>query len=277
MTRKGKLRSTGDTGYESRMQVAIKGLEEGTFITVAEAARESKVRCRLCNAGGTPLITHFRYHGKLLAANAHCTIIQRGMADANKQIENLTKKKTRTSTKVKARFGTLPELKAAFQEEEVRRQEQERLNAEKEAQKTAETAARNARITTDTVLRTFDNSLSTYKRKDDLLTIAGALQIVATGTVPQLTARIKEYLHVHPDLASNPRFAGLFKQGGRRHANNSDFYSEPTVTVPAASLLVPLATPSHSYSSSVPLNQQFYYDLSSFAGSSHAPINSTSI
>lgn len=207
----------------------------------------------------------------------HLLLISGVTADANKQIENLTKKKTRTSTKVKARFGTLPELKAAFQEEEVRRQEQERLNAEKEAQKTAETAARNARIATDTVLRTFDNSLSTYKRKDDLLTIAGALQIVATGTVPQLTARIKEYLHVHPDLASNPRFAGLFKQGGRRHANNSDFYSEPTVTVPAASLLVPLATPSHSYSSSVPINQQFYYDLSSFAGSSHAPINSTSI
>ena len=34
---------------------------------------------------------------------------------------NLTKKKTRTSTKVKARFGMLPpELKAAFQEGEAR-------------------------------------------------------------------------------------------------------------------------------------------------------------
>ncbi|KAM6491483.1 hypothetical protein JOM56_013052 [Amanita muscaria] len=188
----------------------------------------------------------------LLAANAHCTIIQRCMADANKQIENLTKKKTRTSTKVKACFGTLPELKAAFEEEEAQRLEQERLNAEKEAQKTAETAVRNARIATDTILRTFDNSLSAYKRKDDLLTIAGALQIVTTGTVPQLTARIKEHLHAHPDLVSNPRFAGLF---GQRHANISGSHSEPTMTVPAASLL---PTPSHSYSSSVPLNQQLY-------------------
>jgi hypothetical protein len=43
MTRKGKLRSTGDSGYESRMQAAIKGLEEGTFLTISEAARKSRV------------------------------------------------------------------------------------------------------------------------------------------------------------------------------------------------------------------------------------------
>jgi hypothetical protein len=178
---------------------------------------------------------------------------------------------------VKARFGTLPELKAAFQEEEAQRLERERLNAEKEAQKTAEIAAWNALIAEDTVLWTFDNPLGTYKRKDDLLAIAGALKISATGTVPQLTARIKEHLSAHSsELSSNPRLTGLFKQGGRRHTNNSDFYSEPTMTVPATSLpltvsqsyssSVPLNP--QSYSSSVPLNPQFYYDLSSFAGSS---------
>ena len=48
--------------------------------------------------------------------------------------------------------------------------------AEKEAQKTAEVVARNARIATGTILRMFDNFLGTYKRKDGLLTIAGALQ-----------------------------------------------------------------------------------------------------
>ena len=163
----------------------------------------------------------------------------------------------------------LPELRAAFQEEEARL-EQERLNAEKEAQKTAETTAQNACITTDTVLQTFDNSLSAYKCKDDLLTIAGTLQIATTGTVPQLTAHIKEHLHTHPDLASNPRFAGLFRQGGRRHANNSGSHSESSMMVPAASLL---PTPSCSYSSSVPLNQLFYHDLSLYAGSSHVPMN----
>lgn len=48
MTRKGKLRSTGDHGYESRLQSAIEGLEDGTFLSISEAARSSKVRCRLC-------------------------------------------------------------------------------------------------------------------------------------------------------------------------------------------------------------------------------------
>jgi hypothetical protein len=47
MARKGKLRSTGDSGYESRLQSAIKGLEDGSFLTISEAARCSRVRCRL--------------------------------------------------------------------------------------------------------------------------------------------------------------------------------------------------------------------------------------
>jgi len=100
-------------------------------------------------------------------------------------------------------------------------------------------------IATDTVLWSFDNSLSAYKYKANFLTIASALQIVTTGTLPQLTAHIKEHLHTHPDLASNPRFAGLFRQGGQWHANNSGSHSEPTMTVPATSLL---PTPLHSYS-----------------------------
>ena len=96
-------------------------------------------------------------------------------------------------------------------------------------------------------------SLSTHKRKDDLLTITDALQIITTGTVPQLTARsgIKEHPHTHPDLASNPRFAGLFRQGGSgpRHANIlGPSHSEPTMVIPAASLLL---TPS----SHVPINE----------------------
>jgi hypothetical protein len=46
MTRKGKLRSTGDGRYESRLQDAIKGLEDGSFLTISEAAKKSSVRCR---------------------------------------------------------------------------------------------------------------------------------------------------------------------------------------------------------------------------------------
>ena len=56
MMHKGKLRSTGDSGYESCLQDAIKGLEDGTFLTILEAARKSRVHCRLYNVGGTSLI-----------------------------------------------------------------------------------------------------------------------------------------------------------------------------------------------------------------------------
>jgi len=84
------------------------------------------------------------------------------------QIDNLLKKKLHGSTKVKARFVSLPELREAFEAEEVERQEHEKENAEKEAQKTAEMAARNVRIIVDTASKIFDNPLSSYKLKDDL-------------------------------------------------------------------------------------------------------------
>jgi hypothetical protein len=57
-----------------------------------------------------------------------------------------------------------------------------------------------------------------------------------------------------------------------QNANSSGSHSEPFMMarVPATSLL---PTPSCSYSSSVPLNQLFYHDLSSYVGSSHVPMN----
>ena len=53
MACKGKLRSTGDSGYESCLQDAIKGLQDGACLTISEAARKSRVHCRLCDARNT--------------------------------------------------------------------------------------------------------------------------------------------------------------------------------------------------------------------------------
>lgn len=44
--------------------------------------------------------------------------------------------------------------------------------------------------------------LSSYKRKDDLITIAGALSLPRDGTMIDLTARIKEHLTGNPDCQS---------------------------------------------------------------------------
>ena len=64
--------------------------------------------------------------------------------------------------------------------------------------------------------RTFDTPLSSYKRKDDLVILAGALKISTAGTVAVLTERIKEHLKSHPELANIQRFMGLFQDARRR-------------------------------------------------------------
>jgi len=51
MTHKGKLQSTGDSSYESCLQDAIKGLQDGSFLTISEAARKSRVHWKLCDVG----------------------------------------------------------------------------------------------------------------------------------------------------------------------------------------------------------------------------------
>lgn len=52
------------------------------------------------------------------AANTHCTIIRWALVGACTQIANQSKNQNCSSTKVKACFLTLPELKAAHEEEE---------------------------------------------------------------------------------------------------------------------------------------------------------------
>ncbi|KAG2068660.1 hypothetical protein BDR04DRAFT_1102971 [Suillus decipiens] len=47
------------------------------------------------------------------------------------------------------------------------------------------------------------------KNKDDLVGIAGALQISTAGTKPELL-KAKEYFESHPELKTDERFAGIF-------------------------------------------------------------------
>ena len=61
--------------------------------------------------------------------------------------------------------------------------------------------------------------LSSYKRKDDVIILAGALGLKTTGTVPELTANIKDYLTSHTEIQDEPRFAGLFLHK-RHHMDN---------------------------------------------------------
>ncbi|KIK03090.1 hypothetical protein K443DRAFT_42533, partial [Laccaria amethystina LaAM-08-1] len=92
------------------------------------------------------------------------------------QLENVRAKKNRGSKKVKGRILTLPAMKASFDIQENERREKEKTDREKEAQKAAEALTRSAQIMHDTVLKVFDKPIASYKKKDDLVTIGGALQ-----------------------------------------------------------------------------------------------------
>lgn len=62
--------------------------------------------------------------------------------------------------------------------------------------------------------------MSSYKRKDDLIILAGALGLKTVGTVSKLATLIKSHLSDHPDIRLDPRFAGLFLQNKRRRVDN---------------------------------------------------------
>ena len=164
------------------------------------------------------------------AANAHCTIVKRPLEDCRTQIQNNTKKRERGSSKVKARYLTAPSLREAFDIEDIERQRCEKEAAEKEAQKAAETDARNARIAEDAASKVFDQALSSYKTKEPLLAIANALKISDKGTKADLIDRIRQHLADNPQLRDNPQFAGLFQlPGSRRHLNHTETpASEPS-------------------------------------------------
>ncbi|KAG1883808.1 hypothetical protein F4604DRAFT_1920311 [Suillus subluteus] len=72
------------------------------------------------------------------------------------------------------------------------------------AQNKAENDVRLSRIEEDIKTKIFDSSPSSYNRKDDLVTTAGALPLPRDRTMIELTARIKEHLAGNPDCARQP-------------------------------------------------------------------------
>ncbi|KAI0285633.1 hypothetical protein BC826DRAFT_113607 [Russula brevipes] len=60
--------------------------------------------------------------------------------------------------------------------------------------------------------RVFAEPLASYKRKEDLVVLSGALGLRMTGTKAELRARIESFVSAHSDsdIQQNPRFSGLF-------------------------------------------------------------------
>ncbi|KAG6864352.1 hypothetical protein C0991_010270, partial [Blastosporella zonata] len=109
------------------------------------------------------------------------------LADTLVILENLQKKKTQGSTKIKVQLVTYSELKEAFEAEEKEQIEKEHVEAKKEIQKVADANARNSHIVAELVLKIFDAPLSTYKWKEELEIFTTVLVLSPQGTVAKLT------------------------------------------------------------------------------------------
>ncbi|KAG1832291.1 hypothetical protein DFJ58DRAFT_671161, partial [Suillus subalutaceus] len=96
--------------------------------------------------------------------------------------------------------------------------EKDKANTEKQAKKKTEDEARHTQIEHDIELKTFD-ALSTLRRKDDFIALAGALKISRDGTVEELRTRLKEFLAdaANQHFADNPHFAALFQSPDRKN------------------------------------------------------------
>jgi hypothetical protein len=142
-------------------------------------------------------------------------MMKRAVGDLRTQLlNNVEKQKTRGSTKVKARFFTLPEFKAAFEIEEAERAERRRIAAEKEDQQTTEQSEHGTRIRREANTKIFNLSLTSYKNKDDLRIMARALKLPDEGIKAAiLLDNIRSHLEQHLEPQHELRFSNLlFKQ-----------------------------------------------------------------
>ena len=128
---------------------------------------------------------------QLDAANAHCTIVHRHITTLTEQLANKSLSKRRKSKKIQAWFVTLPELREVLEAEDAELEAKEKVELEKAAKKKADDTARMLRINYEIESHIFDCPLTSYKRKADLIALAGALSLSIEGTVAELTKAIK--------------------------------------------------------------------------------------
>ena len=155
------------------------------------------------------------------AANAHCTLARRQIDSLTKKLANRSQSKWQKSKKTEARLLTLPSLREEFEMKDAEDEAKEKAELEKAAQKKADETARMLRINEETRTRIFDCPLTSYKRKDDLVALAGALSLPTGGTIAELTKTIRGHLAENPTRENEPRFSGLFGSSRKRT-------SEPT-------------------------------------------------
>ncbi|KAF8586049.1 hypothetical protein K439DRAFT_1341913 [Ramaria rubella] len=116
-----------------------------------------------------------------------------------------------------------PQAEAAFRAGEAECTAKEALDAAKQAEKEAIEHACELQRAQNTILKTYNTPLTSYKRKDDLKDIMASCALPQTGMIAELMAQCQEHLTQNPHLENNPRFTGLFVThwARRRPANDS--------------------------------------------------------
>jgi hypothetical protein len=136
------------------------------------------------------------------------------------QLDSTRKSKEHGSTKVKACFATSRDLCDQFKQEDAEWKERDHVAEERQKQKQVETAEHECVVAHHASNHVFTGRMSSYK-KNDFWALAMALRVSDKGTNTKLSSQIKGHLDQHPNLQSNPRFAGLFAKHTHT-ARNSD-------------------------------------------------------
>ncbi|KAG1851017.1 hypothetical protein C8R48DRAFT_836561 [Suillus tomentosus] len=123
-------------------------------------------------------------------------------------------------------------------------------------------ATRTVKINQNAVTKDFDVPLSSYKLKDDFLTIAQALGVAVEkkDTIASLTNKIKTHLDEHPALADNARFSALFQVGGAKRRTHSKHIplskdSAPNINATSSSHSMSSPTPHFGFGSLLPVSR----------------------
>ena len=66
----------------------------------------------------------------------------------------------------------------------------------------------------------FVDPLLSYKRKDDLVALSGALGLKITGTIHELITQVKSHIDAHPKIQHNDHFSALFLPSQRCQVEN---------------------------------------------------------
>ncbi|KAF8591392.1 hypothetical protein K439DRAFT_1611268 [Ramaria rubella] len=124
------------------------------------------------------------------AAAAHTTIQKLETDNLRLQLSLKAECKKSKGVNIHSRILTCPEGQVAW--EELQQEEQAAKDHDKEAD------------------QFFDHPLMYYKKKEALCSLALALELDDNGKVVELQGCIKAHMQAHPELTTNPQFAGLY-------------------------------------------------------------------